>query len=171
MVDHLQPGLNGNFGAVYQDFENDIFKGLSQGLENFNKVLKLRVITMPQSMYGPFVQKGVKRFTDTYGIPVEFRTTIPEDITKGDCFLLLNSQLDAGLVDLARKISHIGLTIGDDVHIISYNDVDMNELTLGGLTTVSTDFREMGRLVAEMILTHKMIKRTCTFRMNRRKTF
>jgi DNA-binding transcriptional regulator YhcF (GntR family) len=171
MVDHLQPGVKGNFGAIYQDFENDIYNGLSQGLESLRQARLLRVITMPQSMYGPFVQKGVKRFTDTHSIPVEFRTTIPEDIRKGDCFLLLNSQLDAGLVELTRKIYEIGLVIGQDVRIISYNDVDMNELTLGGLTTVSTDFREMGKTVAEMILEGKMKKQICSFKMNRRKTF
>lgn len=171
MVDHLQPGMQGNFGAIYQDFENDIYNGLSQGLESIRQAHMLRVITMPQSMYGSFVQKGVKKFTDTHEIPVEFRTTIPDDICKGDCFLLLNSQLDAGLVELTRKINDIGLVIGEDVRIISYNDVDMNELTLGGLTTVSTDFREMGKTVAEMILEQKMKKQHCTFRMNRRKTF
>jgi DNA-binding LacI/PurR family transcriptional regulator len=47
----------------------------------------------------------------------------------------------------------------------------MNELTLGGLTTVSTDFREMGKTVAEMILEGKMKKQICSFKMNRRKTF
>ena len=171
MVDHLQPGLNGNYGAVYQDFEKDIFNGLSQGMKDLLKVNRLRVITMSQSLYGPFVQKGVKDFTDTYDIPVEFRTSIPDDIRKGDCFLLLNSQLDAGLVELTRKIADTELTIGEDVKIISYNDIDINELVIGGLTTVSTDFREMGRTAAEMVETNNLTKKHCTFRMNRRKTF
>ena len=55
--------------------------------------------------------------------------------------------------------------------IISYNEIDMNEVILDGLTTVSTDFREMGRLSAEMILSRKMTKIHCPFRMNRRHTF
>jgi len=84
---------------------------------------------------------------------------------------VLNSQLDAGLVALAHKIQQAGLVIGQDVFIISYNESDMNELVLGGLTTVSTDFREMGRLAADMVLTHQLEKVHCPFHMNRRQTF
>ena len=47
----------------------------------------------------------------------------------------------------------------------------MNELVLGGLTTVSTDFVQMGRLAAEMILNRHMSKVHCPFRMNKRFTF
>ena len=171
LLDHLQPGLSGNFSAVYQDFENDIFDGLMQGLPTLKRVPMMRVITLPQSLYGPFVQKGVKRFTDTFSIPVEFMTTIPDEIHKGETFLLLNSQWDTALVQLSQKILTSGLRLGEDVHIISYNDVDLNELVLGGLTTVSTDFREMGRLAAEIILSRQPKKIHCPFRMNRRNTF
>ena len=45
------------------------------------------------------------------------------------------------------------------------------ELVLGGLTTVSTDFWEMGRLAADMITGHKLGKLRCPFRMIRRHTF
>jgi len=44
-------------------------------------------------------------------------------------------------------------------------------VVLGGLTTISTDFVEMGRLAAEMILAGKMVKVHNKFRMIRRKTF
>ena len=49
--------------------------------------------------------------------------------------------------------------------------INANTQLLDGLTTVSTDFREMGRLSAEMILSRKMTKIHCPFRMNRRHTF
>lgn len=171
ILDKLLPKLPGRYGAVYQDFENDIFHGLEQAMDDLKNVRMLRVITLPQSLYGQTIQKGVKNFTDKYNIQVEFRTTIPDDISKNDCFLLLNSQLDAGLVELTQKTTATGMKIGSDVTIISYNDVDLNELVLGGLTTVSTDFREMGRMAAEMIKSQKMEKVHCPFYMNRRKTF
>ena len=58
-----------------------------------------------------------------------------------------------------------------DVHIISYNESEMNELVLGGLTTVSTDFAQMGRLAAGMILSRRMDRIHCPFRLNKRFTF
>ena len=171
MLDRLQPGYPGNFGAVYQDFENDIYAGLMQGLALGARIKRLRVITLPSSLYGQEIRKGVSRFAAEQQIPLEFLTAAPDDIRPEDTFLVLNSQLDAGLVVLARKIREARLEIGRQVHIVSYNEFDMNELVLGGLTTVSADFREMGKLAAEMILDRKLAKIHCPFRMNRRVTF
>ena len=171
MLDRLQPDFPGQYGAVYQDFENDIYDGLSEGLGPHRHTRTMRVITLPMSLYGDHITKGVARFTSDHAIPVEFLHEVPQTIQKGDTFLVLNSQLDAGLVALAHKIQQAGLVIGRDVFIISYNESDMNELVLGGLTTVSTDFREMGRLAADMVLTHQLDKVHCPFHMNRRHTF
>ncbi|MBR6457789.1 MAG: GntR family transcriptional regulator [Bacteroidales bacterium] len=170
LIDHLQPGLRGNFGAIYQDFENDIREGLSHNFEN-SAAKRLRVITLPMSLYGDKIRVGVERFTSEKHIPVEFLNGVPDDIEAGDAFLILNSQLDAGLVDLAKKIQESGLELGKGVFIISYNEYPMNELILGGLTTVSTDFPEIGRLAAEMIASRKMSKIHNRFLMIRRRTF
>lgn len=172
MLDRLQPEYPGNhYGAVYQDFENDIYDGLSQGISASRPISILRVITLPTSLYGACIRKGVDRFSSEHGIPVEYLRSAPDEIKPGDTFLVLNSQLDAGLVSLAHAINAAGLHIGKDVHIISYNESDMNELVLGGLTTVSTDFAQMGRIAASMILNRKMDKIHCPFRMNKRFTF
>ena len=171
MLDRLQPGYTGNFGAVYQDFENDIRTGLEEGLSAASPGRLLRVITLPSSLYGGIIRKGVEAFALEHGVRVQYLSDIPDDINEGDTFLLLNSQLGSNLVALAHKIQESGLQIGRDVRIISYNETDMHELVLGGLTTVSTDFREMGRLAAGMILSHKMEKIHCPFHMTRRNTF
>ncbi|MBQ9411417.1 MAG: LacI family DNA-binding transcriptional regulator, partial [Bacteroidales bacterium] len=172
MLDRLQPGFPGNYGAVYQDFESDIYGGLAKGIEKGAGMdCRLKVITLPESLYGSIIRSGVEHFCMDYQIPVSFYHTAPDNISRGDIFLVLNSQLDEGLVGLVRKISARGLTIGKDVKIISYNEFPMNELVLGGLTTVSTDFWEMGRLAADMVAGHKLYKIHCPFRMMRRHTF
>ncbi|MBQ9462452.1 MAG: GntR family transcriptional regulator [Bacteroidales bacterium] len=171
MLDRLQPDMNGHFGAVYQDFENDVYEGLSQGLSSGGRIEKLRVITLPKSLYGPHIHKGIERFAADHDIPVEFLSEAPDNIKPHDTFLVLNSQLDAGLVGLVRKIKASGLQVGQDVNIISYNEFDMNELVLGGLTTISTDFRMMGQTAAEMILNRQMQKVHCPFGMYKRSTF
>ena len=171
MLDRIHPDYPGNFGAVYQDFRNDIYTGLSEALSRRGDMGFLRVITLPASLYGPEIRKGIERFASEHGIRAEFLTEAPDDIHPNDTFLVLNSQLDAGLVGLVRKIQESSLEIGRDVRIISYNEMEMNELVLGGLTTVSTDFREMGRLAAEMILTKTPRKIHCPFRLYPRHTF
>lgn len=171
LIDHLQPGLKGNFGAVYQDFENDICDGLYQGIDGPFRTKRMRVITLPSSLYGDVICQGIKRFAGENNLKVEFLSTIPDDIAPGDTFIILNSQLDNGLVGLSRKISEKKLVTGKDVFIISYNEDPTNELILGGLTTVSTDFPMMGRIAADMILTRTLTKVRNPFRMTRRITF
>ena len=61
--------------------------------------------------------------------------------------------------------------IGRDISIISYNESPISEILLGGLTTVSTDFAQMGHLVGQMILNKSMTKIRCDFNMIRRASF
>ncbi len=171
VLDRLPEGLKGNFGAVYQDFENDAYDGLKQGLQKIMKSGKLNMIKLPTSLYGDKVSLAVKRFCAEYGIELYSYQKPPEDIMKDDIFLVVNSQLDTGISDLADNISNNNLKIGKDVFIISYNEFPLNKVVLGGLTTISTDFEKMGRLAARMILDKKMEKIKCNFGMIRRATF
>lgn len=171
MVDHWLRSYSGNYGAVYQDFENDVYEGLKQGLDKLKGSAGLKVITLPSSLYGPMICKGVDRFCMEYDIPVEFLYSAPETVTTGETYLVINSQLDSGLAALARKIKSQNLEVGKDVFIISYNEFDLNEVVLNGLTTISTDFKQMGHTAATMILNRKTWKVHCDFNMTRRGTF
>ena len=171
MLDRWLEQYPGNYGAVYQDFENDVCIGLAEGLDELKAAGTLNVLTLPESLYGPLIHKGLLRFAKQNSLKLKFSFTTPEEICPGDIFLVLNSQLDWGLAALARKASEQGLTIGKDIKIISYNDFELNEVVLGGLTTISTDFAKMGRLAADMILSGELSKIHCDFRMNRRLTF
>ena len=170
MVDHWLQSYTGNYGAVYQDFENDIYEGLKQGLEKLEGT-SLKVIILPSSLYGPMICKGVDRFCLEYNIPIEYMHAAPEHINENETYLVINSQLDSGLAALARRIKAQNLEVGKDVFIISYNEFDLNEVVLNGLTTVSTDFKQMGKTVATMILNRKSWKVHCEFNMTRRGTF
>jgi len=171
MVDHWLQSYTGNYGAVYQDFENDVYDGLKQGLDKLKASSCLKVITLPSSLYGPMICKGVDRFCMEYDIPVEFMNSAPETVAPGETYLVINSQLDSGLAALARRIKAQNLEVGKDVFIISYNEFDLNEVVLNGLTTISTDFKQMGHTAATMILNRKTWKVHCDFTMTRRGTF
>ena len=171
MVDHWVQSHAGNYGAVYQDFENDVYDGLKQGLDKLRTSSALKVITLASSLYGPMICKGVDRFCMEHGIPVEFMSSAPEHINPNETYLLTHSQLDSGLAALARRIKEQNLEVGKDVYIISYNEFDLNEVVLNGLTTISTDFKMMGRTAATMILNRKSWKVHNDFRMTRRGSF
>lgn len=172
MVDHWMEALHGNYGAVYQDFDNDAYEGLGYGLKKLKSYSKLNVVTLPSSLYYSSVSKAVERFCRDNDITVEFHTKItPEIIREKEVYLILNSQYDLGLIELVRRARELNYRVGRDISIISYNESPINEIILNGLTTISTDFRQMGVLVARMILDKSPAKIRCDFQMIRRNTF
>lgn len=171
MVDHWMQNYQGNYGAVYQDFENDVYEGLKQGLDKLKTTSCLKVVTLPSSLYGSMVTRGVDRFVQEFNIPVSYSDSVVDEILPNETYLILSSQLDSGLAAFARKIKEQNLEVGKDVFVISYNEFDLNEVVLNGLTTISTDFKQMGRTAAQMIISKKSWKEHCDFKMTRRSTF
>lgn len=169
MLDNWIREVPGNYGVVYQDFRHDAFDALSQARSDIGR--RLKVMVMPQSLYGSVIIRSVREFAQMAGIRLEEYRSVPPSLERGDVVLLLNSQLDAGLVELAEKIQQAGLEPGKDVRIVSYNEMPINGLVLGGLTVMSTDFPAMGRSAAEMILSGEPRKVHNPFHLVRRNTF
>lgn len=171
LMDRWMDELPGNYGAVYQRFGTDACEALEQYAPELKKKGRLNVMALNSSMYKGEIEEGLRLFAKKHGIASVFGEGIPEDILPDDVCIVLSSQHDTGLVALANKIRDKGLKTGKDVFIISYNDIPLNELVLGGLTTLSTDFALMGENAAEMILSGSPRKVHNPFRLIRRKTF
>lgn len=172
MVDHWMPEIKGNYGAVYQDFGMDSYDCLADNLDRVRKYSKVNVISLPSSLYQAQIQQSIMKFCTNYEIDVEFHTGISADITrKNELYILLNSQLESSLIDLSHIAEEKHLVLGKDIGVISYNESPINEIVLGGLTTLSTDFDMMGALVAGMILENRLNKVKCDFRLTARATF
>lgn len=172
LVDRHVPELSGNYGVVYQEFSTDIEGALKEGLEDLRKFSKLNVLIMPNSLYGAEIRRAIESFCSANDLPVDFHAGVSDGIIRPkEVYLMLNSQHDTGLLDISRSAARLGLRIGEDISVISYNDSPINEIILNGLTSVSTDFKQMGELAAQMILEHKLSKVKCDFRLIRRSTF
>jgi len=172
LLDRNLENSPGNYGAVYQDFHRDVYEGLMQGLKKIKKYAKLNVATSPSSMYASFIKEGVERFGKDNNIEIEYHSTIsPEIIHNKEIYLVINGQLDEGLIQLIRYAKELKYKIGKDIGIISYNESPINEIILDGLTTISTDFEQMGELAAKMILEKNLRKIKCDFKLIRRNTF
>lgn len=172
LLDRYIGELSGNFGSVYQDFENDIYSGLLQGIDTLKKFKRLNVVSMPGSLYATLIEEGIKRFCTENKIKyLTHKVMSINKIHKHEVFLILNSQLDLELIELIRFAKLKGYKIGEDIGIISYNESPINEIILDGLTVVSTNFNQMGELVADMIMKGSFRKIRCDFTLIRRNTF
>src|SRR5438045_202831 len=52
ILDKLVPGVTGEFKAVYENFEKDIFTALEQALERLQKYREIRIV-FPENSYYP----------------------------------------------------------------------------------------------------------------------
>ncbi len=150
ILDKLIPGIQGNYAAVYENFEKDIYEALEQLREQLSNYHTLKII-FPEYTYHPEeILKGFRRFCHQYA----FTSKVVHDITKepikeGEVFINL---MEDDLVILIEKILSTKLKVGKHVGVISYNDTPLKKIILNGITTISTDFEFMGKKAAELIL-------------------
>lgn len=175
IIDKLITGLGTQYGAAFQSITNDIMNGLSPSIEDFRKYKRLVLYPLASSLYYDAVADSLRRFCRKFNLPLEIvEKGDSYTVQKGDVFFVTGSRLDTSFVQLIRSIRSIennNLRLGRDIGVICYNDFQINELLLGGLTTLSSDFAQMGREAAQMILTGKMRRVHCRCSFIRRNTF
>jgi len=150
LLDQLLPGVDGNFAAVYEDFENDIYDALILALDQLSKYNTIKII-FPEYTYHPKqILEGFKRFCDKYAFNNEVIHDIKKEIIKEEVAYI--SLMEDDLVILIEKIINSGLSVGKNVGVISYNETPIKKIILNGITTISTDFYLIGEKAAQLIL-------------------
>ncbi|MEQ9099891.1 MAG: GntR family transcriptional regulator [Imperialibacter sp.] len=152
LLDKLPPKVTGKFGAVFENFEKDIFDALSQSLPQLSKYRTLKIIFPSYSYFPHEILKGFRSFCDKYAFEGKVVNWIADEpISSNEAYINL---MEDDLVVLIEKIINSKLQVGKDVGVISYNETPLKRIILNGITTISTDFTMMGQKAAEMILTN-----------------
>jgi len=146
----LLQGINGKYGAIYEDFGHNIYRSLSEALERLKKYNKLNII-FPEYTYHPeAIINGFIHFCQDYAFDYDIiRNIKDEDICSGSVYISL---MEDDLVTLIKKTLETNLAVGKDTGIISYNETPIKQFILNGITTISADFKLMGEKAAGMIL-------------------
>lgn len=154
LLDKQVSGVGGDYAAVYEDFQGDIYWALTEVIGQLQKYHTIKVVFPPQSYYPLEILKGIRLFCGQYAFEYVLVNALEaEPINIGDLFICVSEE---DLVPLLEKIMDEGLLLGKDVGLISYNETPLKKLMLNGLTTVSTNFAKMGRMAADMILNKKI---------------
>jgi DNA-binding transcriptional regulator YhcF (GntR family) len=160
ILDQTNPDLK-SFPAVYQNFVKDIYDRLLEGKSKLDKYEKMIMIfpgfREPLGMKIGF-ENFCRDFAFNYEIITEFEN---QKINKGEVYVIPN---DRDLVRVIEKSKLQNLQLGDDFGIISYNETPLKKVVENGITTISTNFDAMGRILAQMILKGKkeQIENKCT---------
>lgn len=150
MLDKLIPGIKGNYAAVYENFEKDIYDALEQLREKLSKYHTIKMIFPGYTYHPEEIIKGFKRFCHQYAFTCKIVHDISnEPIKEGEAYINL---MEDDLVILIEKILATRMKLGKHVGVISYNETPLKKIILNGITTISTDFEFMGQKAAELIL-------------------
>jgi hypothetical protein len=115
LLDKLVQGVNGNYAAVYEDFEEDIYNALTQANEQLSLYNTIKII-FPEYTYHPKeILEGFYRYCQQFAFNYKVIHSIEdEDIQKGDVYINL---MENDLVILIEKILATGLKVGEDVGV------------------------------------------------------
>lgn len=163
ILDNLLPEIKGNFGAIYQDFREDIRDALKESLQKLKKYDKLILVYPNRSIY-PYPRRilfGFQQFCVEQDFDFEILEEIYDDmeLRSKDVYIIIQER---DLVNLVRQVRAKNLILGKDIGIISYNDTPLKELL--DITVISTEFKAMGETAAFMILKKKKEKVKNVFR-------
>jgi DNA-binding transcriptional regulator YhcF (GntR family) len=150
LMDKMIPRINGSFGAVYENFEKNIYNALLQANEALQKYKIIKLIFPEHSYFPKEIISGLVSFCNDHAFEYKIvHSVLDEPMNEGEVYINL---MEDDLVLLIEKIIDKKLIVGKQVGIISYNETPLKRLLLNGLTTISTDFVAMGNTTATLIL-------------------
>lgn len=150
LMDKLLDDVEGDFGAVYENFEQDIYDALSQLLDKLSKYHTIKIIFPEHTYYSKEILTGFINFCRQFAFEYEVIHDLQnEALTPGTVYINLKED---DLVELVEQIISSKLKVGKDIGVISYNETPIKNIILNGITTISTDFKMMGEKAAEMVL-------------------
>ena len=154
ILDRLKPDLK-IYPVLYQDFENDFYDALVEGHELLKKYRKL-VFVNPGGKEPAERVKGFERFCNANGFG--FQVVKSLDGLRPELYEAYFVTSDRDLVEIVKLARDYNYKLGKKFGIVSFNDTMLKEVVAGGITTISTDFIEMGKTLTDMVLSKKILQ-------------
>ena len=138
-----------SYHGVYQHPEKDMYAILIKFRERVLRYKRLFLV-LPHAIDSRDIIAGFRKFSKNTGISAEVIQTVEEtQIKKGDAFIIYD---DCWLVNVVKWVKAAGHRFGKDIGVISYQDNLLKEVVADGITTFAPDLDNMGRSIAEMIV-------------------
>jgi len=155
MIDRYEQ-MKGDFSYVVQEFEKasyDAFAALHKTIAGFGEMI---LYQRPASDMPVEIVRAFKQFIQDYKIKGTILPEyIPGSVEKGKVYYTINN---SELWEMLRDCKVKNLQLGKDLGILSHNDDAVKEIICDGITTYSTDFKEMARKAAAFVRTREKVK-------------
>lgn len=156
ILDLMLDNPENKYAYVCQRFENDVYTSLQNCLQSLHKYDMLYLVCSNMNNQHVQIRSGLERFASRYGFNYRVLSNLDNhEVSAREAYLVID---DIHLVEIIKMSGTKNLTIGQELGIISYNNSPLKEVMANGITTISTDFEEMGRKVSDMILKNRREK-------------
>ncbi len=141
--------LGKDYTYVTQEFERttyDLLVELLPSIKSFDKVILFfrRDLDYPEGVLDAFL-----KFVQDYDLNAQVEEKYQlGSMHTGEVYIFIS---DSDMWNLLKDSRNNELLIGRDIGILSFNDHVFKELVFGGITTISTDFKEMAQETASRI--------------------
>lgn len=152
-----------DYPVVYQEFEKDIQTALGQGIDLLHKYDKVHLVFPAAENYSRNILRGFQIFCQVNDLEFSIINQLDQkDVKRNQAYVLVS---DDDLYHFVKISKANGWKLGRDVGVVAYNDNSVKEILEDGITTITTNHNEIGRIAAEMILNKdfRRIKSPFTF--------
>ena len=147
LLDQVSPKLRA-YPAIFQNFEKDIFSALMQLNNRLKKYKKLTLI-FDESIQPNGMLKGFEQFCQLHKFNYTIIHAFKNQLVERDNVYIIPD--DRNLIRVLKQARSQNFSLGKETGVISYNDSMLHEMVEDGITTISTDFVEMGKTLVQMI--------------------
>lgn len=156
-IDFDYPGRR--CARVLQSHDRGLTSALEQAAERIAQYRSLTLV-FPEDKHHPQVIKpAFRRFGRARRLTHRIVERLDERaIQAGHAYFVIE---DTDLVAFIKSARTLGLRLGRDVGVLSYNDTPMKEVTDPGTSVVSIDFAELGRKAVRQILDWRNAQSVC----------
>ncbi|WP_165750074.1 GntR family transcriptional regulator [Cellulophaga sp. Z1A5H] len=153
IIDRFIP-LNKSYSYIAQEFEESTYSKLVELLPKITKYKKFILFFKEDADYPVGILNAFNRFCSDYSISNSILEKYkPGAVQKGNVYFFVS---DTYLWDVLKDIRNSEFKVGKEIGILSHNDHVVKEIIFGGITTISTDFKEMARKAASHIKNKKI---------------
>lgn len=141
---------------VCQDFGESFYEALSRLSERLQRYRKLVLLWVRGSRHPRETCEYFEKYGADHGMECSV-VDAPDklEVRSGEIYIAIR-QVD--VVEIVKKGRAAGLSCGEDFGLIAYNDTPAYEVIDKGITAMSVDWKKMGTMMADFVLTGKPVQ-------------
>jgi DNA-binding transcriptional regulator YhcF (GntR family) len=142
-----------DYSILYQNFESNIYQGLTTSLEKVRKYQQINLVLSSKSFqYTPDgIIQGFTQFCTENKLEFDIIPDLDDDyeLQVNQAYIVFR---EYDLIKMINWTTKNKLKVGKDIGIISYDDTPLKEIIAEGISVISNNFKKMGERAAEMII-------------------